>query len=273
MIADGKQLARDLEARLAEEFAALPKKPSVALFVMSEDLATRTFINIKKKVAERLGITVRQEDIPAHATTEEVIDRITNAAEEGIVVQLPLAAGVDTAAVLAAIPRGKDLDVISPDANAAFSAGDFSVLPPVVGAIAAILERYAIDPNGKQVAVIGSGKLVGKPAAAWLSGKGASVAVADEHTPDISVLTKNADMIVLGAGEPGLLTPAMINEGVVILDAGTSEASGKLAGDADPTCAEKASLFTPVPGGIGPLTVVMLFQNLLSLAKKNTPAH
>jgi methylenetetrahydrofolate dehydrogenase (NADP+) / methenyltetrahydrofolate cyclohydrolase len=120
----------------------------------------------------------------------------------------------------------------------------------------------------RHVVVVGSGKLVGLPASRWFMEQGSAVSVVTKDTADIAYYTKNADIIVLGAGVPRLLTPDMVKEGVVILDAGTSEDGGVLAGDADPACAEKASLFTPVPGGIGPITVAVLLRNLVELYSK-----
>ena len=132
--------------------------------------------------------------------------------------------------------------------------------------IKAILESECITVEGKEVVIVGNGSLVGKPAAAWFRLGGAHVDVADNETDNLPDVTKQADIIVCGAGVPGLITPEMIKEGVIILDAGTSEDSGKLRGDADPACADKASLYTPVPGGIGPITVAVLLRNVVDAA-------
>ncbi len=157
--------------------------------------------------------------------------------------------------MLKAVPPSHDIDVLNPLTT--------TVLSPVVGAIKEILKLHEVPVFEKHVVVVGSGKLVGRPVAAWFMEQGSSVSIVTRDTSDIVFYTKNADIIVLGAGSPRMLTPDMIKEGVVILDAGTSEDGGVLAGDADPACAEKASLFTPVPGGVGPITVAVLLRNVV----------
>jgi methylenetetrahydrofolate dehydrogenase (NADP+)/methenyltetrahydrofolate cyclohydrolase len=139
-------------------------------------------------------------------------------------------------------------------------------LPPVAGAIVEIFVRNGVSASGKKAVVVGAGKLVGTPAAQLLRDLGAHVTVVT-HTRGSLEELKDADIVVLGAGEPGLVKPEMLKQGVVLIDAGTSESSGKLAGDADPACAHVASVFTPVPGGVGPIAVAMIFKNLLTLAR------
>ncbi len=268
MIVDGKKIAGEMYARMRKEIASLPPL-SIDLFVTGDDLVTNKFIGIKKKIAGELGVLVREVRIPPGTTTEAFEKLVRESAADGVIVQLPLAKHIDAEAVCAAIPSGKDLDALSPGAQRAFLSGDEKILPPVAGALAIILDMYRVSLAGKKGVVVGSGKLVGAPAAILLRNRGADVSVAGRDTADIKALTLDADIIVLGAGEPGLLTPDMVREGVVILDAGTSEAGGKLAGDASPSCAEKASLFTPVPGGIGPLAIAMLFKNLLALRRNS----
>ena len=134
-----------------------------------------------------------------------------------------------------------------------------------------ILTTHSISVPGTIVTIIGSGRLVGLPSYRWFLERGAHVSVVTKDTEDISYHTKNADIVVCGAGVSGLLTPDMIREGAVVLDAGTSEEGGELRGDADPRCGEKASLFTPVPGGIGPITIAILLQNVVDCALKKDP--
>jgi len=182
-------------------------------------------------------------------------------------VQLPLPKQVDTERVLSTISLKKDADVLSKEAMEKFEDGDF-LLPPIVGAIAEIIDRENIVIEGKHVVIVGKGRLVGAPSRAWFSKKGVQVDSLDRNTEDISVYTKEADIMVLGAGKPGIITPEIIKDGVVMFDAATSETKGLLKGDVDPACSEKASVFTPVPGGIGPITVAKLFENLLELSKE-----
>ena len=180
--------------------------------------------------------------------------------------QLALPEHIDTKAILDAVPVEKDIDVLSSKSRERFEKGELDITPPVVGAIKEIVEREQVEFGGKNVVVVGKGSLVGGPAALWFKNKGANVTVVDQDTNNITEVTQNADIIVSGAGVPGLITPDMIKEGMVLLDAGTSEQGGKLKGDADPACAEKASIFTPVPGGIGPITIATLLQNLVTRA-------
>ena len=147
-------------------------------------------------------------------------------------------------------------------------------MPPVVGAIDHIFKAYGVSLTAKKVTVIGAGRLVGKPVAIWLINQGAAVTVIDEHIADPTLHTINADIVISGVGEPGLINTDMVRNGVVAIDCGTSVGSSDarseraLLGDIDPKVAEKASLFSPVPGGVGPLTIAMLFKNLVELAKK-----
>ncbi len=268
MILDGRTIAKELRAELALSFGTLEKPPRVTVFVLSEDEATRQYIGIKERTGRELGATVSIERMPEDTTTQELIDAIGIAAlaTEGIIVQLPLPPHIDGEAVRDALPKSKDIDCLGTAAFADFDAGTGIVIPPVVSAMEHILRLNAIDILEKKVVVIGHGRLVGQPAEIWFRARGGHVTVCDQKTEDLSVHTKDADIIVLGAGVPGLLTPNMIKDGVAILDAGASEAGGKVVGDADPACAEKAALFTPVPGGIGPIAIAMLFRNLYILA-------
>ena len=270
MIVDGRAIAAVIKEELRQELAASPKRPSLGVVVATSDLATRKFVERKEHFGTSIGVKIDIRELLSSATTEELTNAIREMAKihSGIVVQLPLPSGADVDAVRNAIPVTHDVDAISDLAVKQFEQETLPILPPVVGAIAEIVRRHSIIISDKHVVVIGSGRLVGKPAVVWFRQRGAEVTTI-ERTSRVEDVTIEADIIVLGAGSPGLLKPHMIKDGAVILDAGTSEASGKLSGDADATCAEKASLFTPVPGGIGPITVAMIFRNLLTLSMKS----
>ncbi len=217
----------------------------LGIVVGVQEAATDSFVKIKTRVAERLGVEV---------VRGELADLVQSC--DGIIVQLP---HPNADELIAAIPSEKDLDAISPKPL---------VHTPVAGAISEVLVRGNVSALGKTAVVVGKGRLVGAPAAELLKELGAHVTVITQSEGSLSAL-KDADIVVLGAGEPGLVKPDMLKEGVVLIDAGTSEAAGKLAGDADPACAEVASIFTPVPGGIGPIAVAMIFKNLFQLAKRD----
>lgn len=267
MVIDGRTLAQGLIDEAKETVARASRAPKLVVFVIGSNPVTEQFIRIKKRVADQIGVSLFEEHLPESTTTEELERHIGKAILEtdGVVVQLPLPSHIDFEKIRDALPASYDVDCLGREAEGRIGAGAHEILPPVVAAFKKILETEHVDPKGKRVVVVGHGRLVGAPAARWFLGQDADVSVCDEHTEDISKHTQNADIIVLGAGVPNLLKPDMIREGVVILDAGTSESGGKVVGDADFACAEKASLMTPVPGGVGPVAVAMLFCNLMTL--------
>ena len=258
MIVDGKKIATELSVQLKNEFAQRETQPRLGALLMEPDFATEKFISIKHKTAQELGVILVEKCLVGTASTDDVLHALAELASsvQGIIVQLPLAPHIDTETIIAAIPQGKDVDGMSLAPL---------VYSPVVAAMHEILVRGGISPQGKNAAIVGQGRLVGMPAKRWLEDGGASVVVVTEDSSNLESALSQADIVVLGAGHPGLVTPSMLKKGVVLLDAGTSEASGKLAGDADPSCADVSSIFTPVPGGIGPIAVVMIFKNLLFL--------
>lgn len=204
---------------------------------------------------------VRLEDA---ATLEDVHAAVRAPGADAVIVQLPLPSSIDTQAALDAIPRSQDADVLSSFAYEHFVSGNADALfPPVVAALEEVLERADVSPKDKHIVVVGKGRLVGEPVALWLS-RFSSVDTITRDSGDLSLL-KEADLVVLGAGEAGLVKPEHLKEGVVLIDAGTSESDGAIKGDADPSCATVASVFTPVPGGMGPIAVACLFKNVAAL--------
>ncbi len=265
MIFDGKAFAKSRLAALHEErksFGSL----SLGIVVASNDPVTSSYVKIKERNAHALAVELVRYHLAPGATTEDAVALVHEAAQknDGVIVQLPLPSGIDASVVVNAMPCTKDVDVISEEAAALFAAGKHVVMPPVASAINEIIDAHNIAVEGKRAVVVGKGKLVGIPAEHLLRMRGADV-VALDHGDDLATHTTGADIIVLGAGSPQLLQPDMVKDGVVIFDAGTSESGGAIVGDADPTVAAKASFFTPVPGGIGPVAVVEIFANLLAL--------
>lgn len=250
MLVNGKALAQDREESIRMLIG--DRKLSIGIYALQASAVTASFVRIKKRVADRLGISILETDSFDEACSCD-----------GVIVQLPLPKIIDTDTIRNAIPLKKDIDCLSDRAFQEFEKGSFPP-PPVPRAMREILAHHDVSVSGKQVVVVGQGRLVGLPAATMFRQMGASVSVVRRGEP-VAEKTETADIVVLGAGEPNLLTPSMIKEGVIILDAGTSEASGVVVGDADPRCEGKASLMTPVPGGIGPIAVVEIFANLLAL--------
>lgn len=259
MIIDGKKLAAQIEERIVLELHG--KKLTLAVVYVGDNPISLRYINKKKQMGARLGISVLLHVFEATISEEDIVCEIKNIVSDenidGVIIQLPLPQQISTEKIVSLIPPEKDVDALGTHPR---------VFPPVVGAIREICNEHTISLRDKTVVVVGKGKLVGKPAAEWARKEGAHVEVVDRSTENPNAVFRSADVIISGAGVPSLITPEKIKEGVMLFDAATSEMSGKLVGDIDPACAEKAGLYTPVPGGIGPLTVVLLFKNLIELA-------
>ena len=260
VIIDGRQIAEDIVLSLLGERSTLPPIIKLGVLMGAGDKATESFVRIKEKIADRLGVVIVREVLSQGATTLDALLALKrlSGAVDGIVIQLPLPATVDTEDILATVAPEQDVDAIGP--------GPRAVRAPVAEAVLEILLRAQVEIKDKKAVVVGAGKLVGEPAAKLFNELGARLQVVTLEQGSLDQL-KGADIIVSGAGKPGLLKPEMLKPGVVLIDAGTSESGGKLAGDADPACAEVASVFTPVPGGVGPIAVAMLFKNLFALLR------
>lgn len=264
MIIDGRAISRELLARIREENTG---GVTVRAITVAPTPATRSYLRIKERAAQEAGMQLDVVQLPDSATTEEVVGAVEAPGAGAVIVQLPLPPHIHEARVLAAIPVEKDADVLSPAARSR------ALVPPVAAAVEEILARATISPKGKRVVVIGKGKLVGEPVAVRLAQQGAHVSSYDERDFTPSVLS-DADIVVSGTGVPHLVKPEMLTEGVALIDAGTSEQKPAgneggtvLVGDIDPACAALASVYTPVPGGVGPITVACLFRNVAELAR------
>ncbi len=265
MIIDGKKIAEERVAAMRSFVVAEGIAPLLVAIVIAPEAPTRQFLRIKSKVAAQIGITMETIELPEQALEQEVEAAFKSAHQraDGIVFQLPFPASVSMGELFANLPSDLDPDCLGAAAGTLLQHGEHIILPPVVSAIAHLCRIHGISLQGRRAVVVGQGRLVGAPASLWLERQGAEVVRLTRA--DSLDAVREADILVLGAGAPGLLTPEMIKEGVVVFDAGTSEEGGKVVGDADPSCASKASLFTPVPGGIGPIAVSMIFENLLIL--------
>lgn len=265
MIIDGKKIADEIIGELAARRDTLLPVLRLGVVMGAQDAATASFVRIKERVADRLRVGVVREMLDEQSTTEQALRAVERlaSATDGIIVQLPLPGGLDTDKVLAAIPPERDVDGVNP----LIADADRPVRAPVAEAVGEVLERAGVDVRGKTAVVVGAGRLVGLPSAELLKALGADVSMVTESRGSLEEL-KTADIAVLGAGKPAMVKPEMLKPGIVLIDAGTSEAGGRVAGDADPACADVASVFTPVPGGVGPIAVAMIFKNLFALAKK-----
>lgn len=263
MIVDGKAIASRIYNELQNEVTHMSHVPHMTVFTCAPNFETQKYLALKRKKAFEVGIQMQVIELHELTTTEEAVTAIERLRmqTDGIIVQLPFPSHIDITTVLRAIPKSLDVDGMHYDGT------DERILPPVVGAIQEIAKQHDILFATQEVVIVGKGMLVGLPAALWCKKQGAKVHVVDKSTQDIELIIKRAHILILGAGKPGLIVPAMLKDGVCIFDAGTSEEGGILKGDADPACSSVASLFTPVPGGIGPITVAVLLRNLITLTK------
>jgi methylenetetrahydrofolate dehydrogenase (NADP+) / methenyltetrahydrofolate cyclohydrolase len=262
MIVDGRALSALIYKEIQNEISHMRSKPHMTVFTCAPNFETQKYLSLKRRKAHEVGIGMSIVEFPESITTEEVIASVLHAPMQtnGIVVQLPFPSHIEIDRVLEAIPDSCDVDGVH------YNGGPLQVLPPVIGAIDEIAQAYDLLFAAQKVVIVGKGRLVGAPAEVWCQKQGAQVQVVTQETKDKEEIIKSAKILILGAGKPGLITPDMISEHCVVFDAGTSEEGGVLKGDADPLCAEKAQLFTPVPGGIGPITIAVLLRNLLTLA-------
>lgn len=260
-----RQILNSLKRRKIE------KRLTLAVVQVGDNEVSLKYIAEKKKVAKDLGIGFRLVSFPSRVSQATLIKAVGKIGKDksvsGMIVQLPLPKHLNVQKILDAIPQGKDVDVLSSSSFAEFVLGIFPVLPPTVTAISLLLKKTKKKLEGTQVAVVGAGRLVGLPVSVWLAQQGAIVSLIQKGTKNSTQLIKGADIVISGVGKAGLITGTMIKRGAVVIDAGTSVESGKTQGDVDfKSVSKKAGYLSSVPGGVGPLTVVCLFQNLFTLS-------
>lgn len=262
MILDGKAIANDIYEKLAPQYEALGRQVQLGIVIVGEDPVIASFVRIKERAALRLGVEFVKYELPESATTEEVLTAIKQSTDtcDAVIPQLPMPIHVDFEKVLAMIPPEKDVDAL----NHSTPIERRIVHEPVALAVLELLDRGGVDVRNKYAVVVGAGRLVGLPTARMLGERGSKVEIVTRRQGSLESL-KSADIIVSGTGVSGLIKPDMIKEGTALIDAGTSELSKKVVGDADPACASKCAVFTPVPGGVGPVAVAMIYKNLLTL--------
>lgn len=273
-VIDGKAIASESLAALKVRVSALSSTPRLSIVQIGDDKASSEFVARKKDIGEKLGIDVRVHNYDESISTTELRKRLSVLAHErgtdGIILQLPLPENLNTEYLLNAIPPEKDVDALSSKSIGSFSAGKMGATPPVVSAAQKLLNSAEVVVRGKRCVVIGAGRLVGKPLAAWLMNEGAILTVVGEPSDKLASLLADADVVFLGSGSPHLVNATMLKAGAVVIDAGSGISDeGMITGDFDSNGAEEKGItYSPVPGGVGPLTVVALFENLLILVEK-----
>lgn len=260
MIVDGRSIAKEVLDAARRESKGFT--PSFAAFTVAPSPATLSYLKMKKRQAEEAGIQMRVHELDETLDTDGIIEEITRAAEDAVIVQLPLPPEIETMRVLESIPLRKDADVLSPEAR---TRGP--VMHPIAESVADIFNRYDVAVAGRKAVVVGQGWLVGQPVSEWLAREGADLTIVTLESGDLREALQHADIVISGTGSPGLITPELVRDGAVVVDVGTSELGGSIAGDVDPRVAQKASLFTPVPGGVGPIAVSYLMKNVVALSR------
>ena len=276
-VIDGKALSAKIKEEVRVEVEELKNKegitPGLAVVLVGDDAASATYVNSKHKACENAGIYSVVHTRPSATTQEELlelIDDMNNDSKlDGILVQLPLPKHIDTTTVLEAINPLKDVDGFHPYNVGRMVSNLDSFIPATPFGVMRMFEENNIELSGKNCVVIGSSDIVGKPMASLLTNAKATVTVCNSRTKDLSAHTKTADIVIIAVGVPHLLKGDMLKDGAVVIDVGINRLdTGKLTGDADfEDCKEKCSFITPVPGGVGPMTIGMLLKNTLKAAK------
>ena len=267
---DGRKIAQDIQKNLAEKIRKEDANILFSLIVVGNNPVTENFIRYKVRFGKQIGITPLIVRFPSSVSQEEFEQKLEFITRESdaVIVQLPLPSSLNEERILSLIPPEKDVDVLSEVAMNAFVSGS-QILPPVTGAILHSLESIPTSLHRKNIVLYGYGKLVGRPFAHYLQREHIPFSLIRSTTKDEEKrsLLKNADIIVSGVGVAGLIQKEDIREGIIVIDAGTSESSGSVVGDLHPDAYEKVSFYTPVPGGIGPLTIAVLYENVWKLWK------
>ncbi len=274
-ILDGKTTAQAVRAELKERVFALAKRGvtvGLAVLLVGEDPASKIYVGNKIKACEEAGIRSFSRVLPENATEEEAEAAVEGFAADpsvhGILVQLPLPPHLDERKILSRIPAEKDVDGFS-DENCGRLFKRLPCIPACTPlGVMELLRRYEISVCGKRAVIVGRSNTVGRPMAALLLNADATVTVCHSKTKDLENICREADILVAAVGKPHFITPEMVKEGAVVIDVGISRVDGKIRGDVDPAAWEKASFVTPVPGGVGPMTVAMLLKNTVDAAER-----
>ncbi len=283
----GKDISAEIYAELRERIEYLKSKnvtPGLAVVLVGDDPASQVYVRKKGEMCEELGMKSLIIRMPADTTQEELMAKVKELNEDptihGFLVQLPLPEGLDEDAVIEAIDPAKDVDCFHPSNLGRLLIGNPDFLPATPAGIHQMLVRSGIDTDGKNVVVVGRSNIVGKPTAALLMQKGmgmdSTVTVVHSHTKNLPDFTTRADILIVAIGKPRYITADMVKEGAVVIDVGTnriddptSPSGGRLVGDVDfDNVKDKTSAITPVPGGVGPMTICMLMANAVKAAEK-----
>lgn len=274
MIFSGTQIRDEIIPKLRQEFSLLEQKPQLVIVQIGENEASSVYINQKKKIGESLGVKVLSVNLSEEIEENKILDVISkyNDDEEtlGIIVQLPIPSKFNTRKILDYIKSEKDIDGLgSIQAGFLLTKNTKTFVPATARGIISILDYYKIELRGVDVVVVGRSNLVGLPTAISCVHKDATVTVCNSHTKNLDQITSRADILIVACGRPKLIAENFVKKGAIVIDVGMHKIKGALCGDVDfEKVLNKVSGITPVPGGVGPLTVISLFQNLLDASKR-----
>ncbi len=276
-IIDGKKVSAEVKEKVRQQTLELKEThgitPGLAVVIVGDDPASRVYVNNKKKACELVGFKSEEYALPAETTQEELLELVNTLNNKddinGILVQLPLPKHLDDKAVIAAISPQKDVDAFHAVNVGKIMLGEYDFLPCTPSGVMEMLHSYNIEVSGKNCVVIGRSNIVGKPMAMLLLHENGTVTICHSRTKNLAAITKQADILVAAVGRPKFVTADMVKEGAVVIDVGMDrDENGKLCGDVDfENVKDKCSYITPVPGGVGPMTIATLMKNTLKAAR------
>ena len=276
-IIDGKKVSAEVKEEVRKQTLKLQEThgitPGLAVVIVGDDPASRVYVNNKKKACELVGFKSEEYALPAETTQQELLNLVETLNNKddinGILVQLPLPKHLDDKAVIAAINPQKDVDAFHAVNVGKIMLGEYDFLPCTPAGVMEMLHSYNIEVSGKNCVVIGRSNIVGKPMAMLLLHKNGTVTICHSRTKNLTEVTKQADILVAAVGRPKFVTADMVKDGAVVIDVGMDrDENGKLCGDVDfENVKDKCSYITPVPGGVGPMTIATLMKNTLKAAK------
>jgi methylenetetrahydrofolate dehydrogenase (NADP+)/methenyltetrahydrofolate cyclohydrolase len=278
-IISGKLVSAKIRSEIASEVtsfvATYGKRPGLAVILVGDDPASRVYVRNKHRACLETGIESFQIELPESTTEEELLAKIdelnADSRVSGILVQLPLPKHISERCVIERISPVKDVDAFHPENVGRIMIGNYDMLPCTPAGVIELLRHYGVDPTGKRCAVIGRSNIVGKPMLHLLTEMNGTVTLCHSRTHDLTEITSSSDILVVAIGKPRFITADMVKLGAVVIDVGINRLdNGKLCGDVDfESVKDVASLITPVPGGVGPMTITTLLKNTLSAAKES----
>jgi methylenetetrahydrofolate dehydrogenase (NADP+) / methenyltetrahydrofolate cyclohydrolase len=268
---DGKALAERIRAQVADDVKELGEV-GLSTILVGDDPASDIYIRLKQKAAIDVGILARDYRLSEDTSEEELLDLIDQLnrddSVDGILVQLPLPAQIDEARAIEAVNPAKDVDGFHPLNAGRLLLGHEGVVAATPTGIMALLDEYDVPLEGARAVVVGRSTIVGKPVALLLLARNATVTICHSRTADLGAQTRDADVLVVAVGQAGLVTPEMVKEGATVVDVGMNRTEEGLFGDVDPAVMDRAGLMTPVPGGVGPMTIASLLRNTVKATRR-----